>query len=251
MDEGLLRERMSSAVDGEPPLRFDPDHVADDAVRLRKRRRATLGSGAATMAVIGAVAVVPVWTGAEAGQPVVPAASSSGSAADTGTSRPDEQRVEQLARHAVDKVVELAPGARDVRASEADFVDKNEELPAHLSITVAFTNSQGSAEVELDVFPDGVPGGVNLGEGDSFQLRTGKHDDGVGSDGGDVSKSRKLSPNPSVRQLTRERADGSVIFVAAGIPENASDEKRLREGPVMPRWQLARLATDPKFRLEG
>ncbi|WP_438388746.1 hypothetical protein [Actinopolyspora saharensis] len=263
MDEQLLRERMTAAVDGEPPLGLDPERAADEAIRRSKRRRATIGSGVATVAVVGAVAVLPGVTGSGGGQQLAPAASSSTSGgAESGRPHPGQQRIDQLARHAVEKVSELRPQARDVRASEAKYVGGGEKLPAHLSITVAFVDSQGPAAIEIDVFPDGVPGGVNLGEGDSFQLRGGKRD-GAGSGDGDASKgpqgsegdsnaskTGELSPNPSVRQLTRERADGSVVYVAAGAPEDASREQRMRESPVMPRWQLARIASDSKFRLD-
>ncbi|SDP81776.1 hypothetical protein SAMN04487905_109224 [Actinopolyspora xinjiangensis] len=67
----------------------------------------------------------------------------------------------------------------------------------------------------------------------------------------DIPTTWESSRGAAVRQPARERADGSLIHVAAGVPEIASREDRPCEEPVMPRWKPARFATDPKFRLDG
>lgn len=253
MDEQLLRERMTAAVDGEPPLGLDPERAADEAIRRHKRRRATLGSGVATMAVVGVVAVLPGGTGSEGGQSLVPAASSTGSGGpESGADRPGERRIEQLAQHAVDRVSELLPQARDVRVHEAKFVNRSEDLPRHVSITVALADAEGPGRVEVDIFPEDDSDGVTLEKGDSFELRLGDGGDDSGGPGaGETPKTqRSADGSPTTSRVVLRREDRSAVRVATAVPESASRDERMRESPVMPRQRMSRLAADPQFRLD-
>jgi hypothetical protein len=67
VSESDVREGLRAAVDGEPPLSFDPDALMAQANRDLLRRRALVGVGVATTAVAVAAVAVPVLLGSPRG----------------------------------------------------------------------------------------------------------------------------------------------------------------------------------------
>lgn len=174
MSEAELRECLRDAVLDEPPLDFDPDALIERGEHLRKRRRALVAVGVATLALTASVltlpgalggrrpvdaAVAPVITttdppaSSHAPQspvtpPAVPSGSATGSAAE-GSAEGSAERIKRLEARLRKAFIAAFPQVKVLQVTIDDTAVSGGPLTSVLLGSVVFLDDRGPAELNV------------------------------------------------------------------------------------------------------
>ncbi|MFT7835072.1 hypothetical protein Q5530_02845 [Saccharothrix sp. BKS2] len=265
MSEAELREGLRAAVGDEPPLHFDPDELIRRGRHERKRRRALIAVGVATLALTGTVLSLPGLLAARpgAGPPGIDAAAApvltttaepavtaptpaplSASQAPPPVTRlaaasPADLRL--LADYASQRVVGVVPTAKVLRAEFAG--PRDQERPGYVTGYVQFVDEQGVSRVtaQLSAPPLLVTRKRFCADFECAEART-------LTDGSHLEFATLVEPDG--RRVTYSvahfRTDGSVVQMSA-YNNDPVDGSRVRGTVSLNGDQLAKLATDPGF----
>ncbi|MBA8827640.1 hypothetical protein FHX42_005064 [Saccharopolyspora lacisalsi] len=257
MDEQTLRAGMRDALDDEPPLGLEPDRIADEARRAQRRRRATFGTGVATLAVLAGAATIPAVTGPHHRE-VIPAAPSVVTDVPTEGAVPPklsqdelDQRRRMLENHAAKAVRRVAPKLDDVSLEHSGLIGigaPRPRMPRKLNMSVGFTDSTGPTAVSVEV---GTAGTFDKAPSESCDDTltcevVNRPDRSVL-----VRDAVLVGPRSAVTEsVSHYRTDGTVVRVTAFTYDPATPSAdEVRENPALSEEQLTGLATDPKFTL--
>ncbi|MBP2339706.1 uncharacterized protein YcfJ [Saccharothrix coeruleofusca] len=168
MSEAELRECLRDAVADEPPLDFDPDALIERGEHLRKRRRALVAVGVATLALTATVLTLPGVLGGQrsaqvAGPPLITTAESAPSSAVevpqvTPTGIPGDAaktaRAEVLSSRLRVTFAKFFPRTKvveiDVKEVEEPAAGQRAAMPMMFG-TVVFIDDYGRAELNIAI----------------------------------------------------------------------------------------------------
>jgi hypothetical protein len=258
MSEEDVRVGLHDAVDGEPPLDFDPDALVASARHQVKRRRALVAAGVATMAVVAAAVAVPVALGRGETQVAQPPASSATSATPTSPSAVQPpyytvndlvRRSKEMATHLRDVVPDVLPEASDLSYGEfggeaaGDFHDGQN----YMNAPVSFTLDGARYSLFVAVFAPGAPEMSRT----EVCAASGAYCKQYGErDGGPLVITTTDLGDQAISSMYHFRASGSVVQIAAYNYDMAGKTPP-KYAPTIPVTldQLTRLATDPDLGL--
>ncbi|WP_433266429.1 hypothetical protein ACQPZF_40825 [Actinosynnema sp. CS-041913] len=254
MSEAELRERLRAAVVDEPPLNFDADALISRAQVVRKRRRALVAVGVATVALTATVLSLPgafspsrgvdalhgsVLTTAppSAGRPTAPEVSASPGV----VGEPSVGQTESLAVYLAQRFEEVVPGVSAVRA---EFTDTRAKMAAgYVTGFVYFIDREGSSGVAVQlssppflITRDGFCAGVKCDaprrqpDGSYLEFAT----------------SSSVDHDMVTHSVAHFRTDGSVVQVS-GFNYDPARVGKVRDAVPVSTEQLIRLAADPNL----
>lgn len=258
MSEEDVRVGLHDAVDGEPPLDFDPDALVASARHQVKRRRALVAAGVATMVVVAAAVAVPVALGRGETQVAQPPASSTTSATTTSPSpvNPPYYTVNELVRRGKEMSTHLRAVVPKVlpEASDFDYGEFGGEATGdfhdgqmYLNAPVSFTVAGARYSLFVAVFAPGAPSmsraEVCAASG-AYCKRYGERD------GGSLVITTTDLGDQTISTMYHFRASGGVVQIAAYNYDMASQTPP-KYAPTIPVTldQLTALATDPDLGL--
>jgi hypothetical protein len=279
MDDKQLINGLHGLALAEPPLGFDPDEVATTADKKVRNRRATIGVGLATLAVLGS-AVTLLGPGAGPSTVEVAAGPSGAPPSKEGKALPPiDPKVTAILRHLRDVVPAIVPEAKDITIP--DFLEPSS--PGVVTATVEFRDQVGPATFNLTVTSaEGSTGMKSLDKvcgdgtnpvtvkGTGRPLRCEKIAQPDGStllvqEVGEQSKAQ-MGTNEVERvagiHATHYRADGSTVNAGTDgfVPVYLADRfgyknpdgtsKTSRPSAPLTEQQLITLVTDPAFTLK-
>ncbi|MFD1148244.1 hypothetical protein [Saccharothrix hoggarensis] len=265
MSEADLREGLRAAVGDEPPLDFDPDELIRRAEHLRRRRRALVAVGVATLALTGTVLSLPGVldrrpAGIDAAEaPVLTTAVSPPPAAvpppqtvapqtvapRTTVTTPviTDASTRYLTDYLTKRFPDVVPG---VKVVGVDFTDTHKQARAgYLTGLVRFVDGAGSSAVavQLSVPPARVTR-------DQFCATVVCDEPRREADGSHLEFATSTDPESKMTTHTvaHFRADGSVVQVS-GYNHDPTRVGAPRAEVALAPEQMARLATDPGITL--
>ncbi|MEU4806744.1 hypothetical protein [Actinosynnema sp. NPDC023587] len=276
MSEAELRKSLRAAVGDEPPLDFDADALIERAQGVRaarRRRRALVAVGAATVVLMGTVLSLPgvlsardvvqvdaltgrVLTTAPVG--AVPSGTSPSSFAKptssvpasvappgvTTSADPASRRLTALSGYLADRFAAVVPGVWDVRVEFAD--DRAKPAAGLASGFVHFEDDEGSGGVVVRL--TGPPTAFTR---DDFCAGVRCEHQQKRADGSVVefaTSSSGSSPDVVSHSVAHFRADGTVVQVT-GYNYDPAQGGKTRDVVPVTLDQLLILATDPRLDL--
>jgi hypothetical protein len=260
MSEEDVRLGLRDAVDGEPPLDFDPDALVTSARHQVKRRRALLAVGVATVAVVAAAVAVPIALGRGETQVAEPPASTATSEKPTQWSPTATQpshltegdlrhRGQEMAVHLKAVVPDALPTASEFEYGEFGGEASGQFYEGQTSVNAAisFTVDHARYSIVVTVWvPGGLatsPGGVCAASG-AYCKQFGERD------GGPIVVKTEDLGDQTISTMYHFRPSGGVVQIAAYNYDMASRTVP-KYMPAIPVTldQMSRLATDPDLGL--
>ncbi|GAA1269159.1 hypothetical protein [Saccharothrix xinjiangensis] len=260
MSEGELREGLRAAVGDEPPLRFDPDELIRRGRHERKRRRALVAVGVATLALTGTVLSLPGLLGLRSGDgppgfdaaapPVLtttvapPVLTTTAAPPVDTTPEPTSSPrgiadAKLLGAYASQRLLTIAP---EVKVLRAEFTEPGaRDRSGHVTGFVQFVDREGVTRVtaqlsapSMRVTRERFCAGATCSE--PHRLNDGSH----------LESAAVVDPKGKLitHSVAHFRLDGSVVQVSA-YNFDPVDGGGVRRTVSLDNDQLAKLATDP------
>lgn len=260
MSEAELREGLRAAVGDEPPLRFDPDELIRRGRHERKRRRALVAVGVATLVITGTVLSLPglLATRPGAGPPGFDAAASpvlTTTSAPTTTAAPLPAEttpvptsaparavdVKFLATYATRQLRALLP---EVKVLRAEFTDVTVTGGGDVTGFVQFFDEQGVTGITAQLSAPTTPTSAREGFCAEAKCEAPRRL----PDGSHLRFAEIVDPSGKLitYSVAHFRVDGSVVRFNAHNHDPVDSTPVNRDVPLTGD-QLAKLATDPGF----
>ncbi|MFD7654973.1 hypothetical protein ACFV4N_13430 [Actinosynnema sp. NPDC059797] len=252
MSEAELREGLRAAVGDEPPLRFDPDELIRRGRHERKRRRALVAVGVATLVITGTVLSLPglLATRPGAGPPGFDAAASPvltttaaplpAETTPVPTSAPARALdAKSLAAYATRQVRALLP---EVKVLRAEFTDV--AVAGDVTGFVQFFDEQGVTRITAQLSAPTTPTSAREGFCAEAKCEAPRRL----PDGSHLRFAEVVDPSGKLitYSVAHFRVDGSVVRFNAHNHDPVDGTPVSRDVPLTGD-QLAKLATDPGF----
>jgi hypothetical protein len=251
VDDKQLTNGLRGLALAEPPLGFDPDEVATTAAKRIRNRRATIGAGLVTLAVLGSAVT---FLGPGDTQAPTHVAVPTGPPPASGLPPATDPQLLRNMEHLREVLPALLPGATDITVPDLE----PGQHPGMMTAVVQFRDDAGPASFNVTITSPKGRAGMKK-PGDLCEPGSSPRCEIVSQSNGDKVLFNEYD---SSADASNYRADGGYIgvlnssFVSGMLAEHfdfKDDEgfyKTNRGRPPLNEQQLTQLVTDPAFSLE-